>query len=180
MIQIQLRPRGSHGHIVPVVILYLLVVAFCDPGRMMGQSNWLTAAAVLSLGVIFGIVAFYAVMPFLYMTNIKESWFGTKFFKLSVPPTKLRRVIVLAGFSLTYFGFFCRIWIISGLEAAFLVFLWAAATGSRLNPSVPPSWFPYCFPPLVVLIAAVHTWGERRNLGMAGLSIGTDRTVGWL
>jgi hypothetical protein len=175
MIQVQLRPRGSHRHIVPVVVLYLLVVAFCDPGRLVGLSNWLAAAAGLSVAVVVGVVAFYAVLPFLYLMNLRESWFGAKFFGFSVPATTLRRAIVFAGLCLTYFGFVCRIWIISGLEAAFFVFLWAAATGTRLDPSVPPSWFPYLFPPVVVLIAAVHTLVERRNLGMAGLSIVADR-----
>lgn len=179
MIQIQLRPRGSHRHIVPVVVLYLLVVAFCDPGKMLTQSNWLTAAACLSAGVIMGIVAFYAAMPFLYIANVKESWFGAKVLGLSVPPKTLRRLIVMAGIGLTYFGFVCRIWMISGLEAAFLVFLGAAATGNRLDSSVPPSWFPYVFIPLVVLVAIVHTLAERRNLGKAGLNVLGDQG-GWL
>ena len=65
MFQVQLRPRGSHLHLVPLVALYLLVVAFCDPGRMLGESNWLAAAAGLLVAVIVGVVAFYAVLPFL-------------------------------------------------------------------------------------------------------------------
>jgi hypothetical protein len=180
MIQIQLRPRGSHRHIVPVLILYLLVVAFCGPGKTLGQSNLLTMAARLSIAVIMGVMIFYAVPPFLYLVKLKESWFGAKFFGRSVPATTLRRVIVFAGLCLTYFSFVCRIWIISALEAAFLIFLWAVATGQRFDSSVPPSWFPYLYPPLVVLIAAIHTLVERRNLGMAGLSIVADLKGGWL
>lgn len=180
MMQIQLRPKGSHRHIIPVVALYFLVVAFGDIRTLTEQSHWLTAAAGLLVTVVMGIVAFYGVTPFLYMTILKESWFGMKFFGLAVSPPRLRRVILLAGYFLTYFGFVCRIWIISALEAAFLLILLAAATGSPLEPANPHSSTPILFVPLLVCVAAIHTWVERRNLGMAGLSILADRTEGWL
>jgi hypothetical protein len=178
MIQIQLRPRGSHRHIVPVVVLYLLVIAFCDPGRPFEQDSWLTAAAGLSIVVVCGITFFYAGMLSLYLTSIKESWFGLKFFTLSVPPTTLRQAVVFAGICLTYFGFVCRVWIISGLEAVFLVLLAAAAAGDHFDLSAPPSWLPCLFPFLVVVIAMVHTLVERRNLGKAGLNV-QEHQGGW-
>ena len=109
MIQIQLRPRGSHRHIVPVVILYLLVIAFGDIGGMNGQRNWLAEAGGVSAAVVMGIMAFYAVIPFLYMAMLKESWLGTNLFGFSVPAKALRRAIVGLGLCLTYFGFVCRV-----------------------------------------------------------------------
>lgn len=180
MIQVRLQPRGSHWHLVPVVVLYLLVIAVGDIKGMVKEIDWLTAAAGISIAVIMGIVAYYAVVPFLYMIKLKESWLGTTFFRLPVSPTKLRRGIVFAGLCLTYFGFVCRIWMIAGVEAAFLVFLLMAAKCGSVNVADPPSWTPYAFVPLLILAATLHTVVERRNLGMAGLSIVADRNGGWL
>ncbi|MBN2578615.1 MAG: hypothetical protein JXB10_06450 [Pirellulales bacterium] len=174
MIQVQLRPRGSHRHLVPVIILYLFVVAFCDVKKLTGEMNWLIGAGGLLLSVVIGIVAFYWMMPFLYMMNLKESWFGKNFFSLSIPSTKLRRAIVATGHCLTYFGFICRICMIFGLEAAFLLSLLAASIGRSLDSNHLPWWMPYLLLPLLILITTVHTLIERKNLGMAGFSIVTD------
>ncbi|MBN2217172.1 MAG: hypothetical protein JW719_07330 [Pirellulales bacterium] len=141
---------------------------------MTGQGHWLTAATGLLLSAIVGIVAFYAVMPFLYMFNLKDRWFGTVFFGLAIPPKKLRRALSFVGRFLTYFGFACRIWIISGVEATFILVLLAAAEGKPLKAATTLPWMPYAL--LLLLVVTAHTWVERRNLGMSGLTNTADRT----
>jgi uncharacterized membrane protein len=180
MIQIQLRPKCSHRHLVPVVVLFFLALAFGNVRGITNQSSWVDAAGGISLGVLMGIGAFYALIPFLLMVTLKENWFGTKILGLSLSRKKMRRFLVVLGVCLTYFGFVCRVWIISGMEAGFIALLVAPAASIHLNPANRPSWLPGMILALAFLIAAAHTLVERRNLGMAGLNISADRTGGWL
>jgi hypothetical protein len=168
---IQLRPKVSHRHILPVVVLYILAISVGDPGGIW-QCDWLSAAAGLLVFVIVGITSFYALLPFIYMADLKESWVGTKSFGFCVPQTATSRTLVRIGILLTYYAFVCRVFLISVLEAAFLGIVFLASTGSRLNPIDRSSWTPYWLLPLAAFIVTVHTWFERTNLGKAGLCIG--------
>jgi hypothetical protein len=170
MIHIQLRPRVSHRHIISVVVLFILVISVGDPGRI-GKCDWLSAVGGLSIAVIMGIASFYGVLPFVYMLDLKDSWFGANFFGFRVAQTATRRILVPVGILLTYYAFVCRIFLVSGLEAAFLGVLFTTMTGYHLNPADHPSWTPYWLLPLVAIIVTVHTLIERQNLGKTGLNI---------
>jgi len=170
---IQLRPRVSHRHILPIIALFILVVSVGNPGRILG-CDWLSAAGVLSIGVIMAIASFYAALAFIFMIQMKETYFGEMFFGLRIGQTKLRHVLILFGVCLTYFAFLCRIILISAMEAILFGMSFATFTGNRLNLFDHASWTPCWWCPLTAFVAMIHTLMERRNLEKTALILGKE------
>jgi len=165
---VRLTGKPSHGHVLPVLALLLLVALVGRPDRPI-RSDWWSAVAGCAGLVVVAAVAFYAGIPLIKMIRLTERYLDRL---LSRP--KAARVLIGFGALLTYFAFLCRIAMISAVEALFLAILLTAFTNNRLSLFEHPLRIPYWWYPLSILVTFAHAWAERRNLGRAGLIVSSE------
>ena len=160
---VQLDPKASHGHILPVLLLSVLVLCVGGPVRVL-RLDWQPAIIACLITPLISIVVFYAVLPFIYMVQLKESWVG-----LGIAPSTTKQLLRITAVLLTYYGFICRVFMISGVEAFFVAIMVAVLTGNQLSPFEHGKWSPGWAATLIVLAVAIHTLVERRNLGQVAI-----------
>ena len=157
----RLQLRFSHRHILPIIPLYLLVVSCVDLGTVFEMSR-LFAIAIYSSQIIISIVAFYAFLLF-NILDLTRTYVG----QVRAPAWFLRMLPVAAPL-LTYVVFFCRICLLSFLEAASVTMLIGTCLlGIRIGHSSAIYWLL----PLGIMVASIHMWIERNNLGTKALKL---------
>ena len=166
---IRLRLRCSHRHVLPIIVLYVPVVASVDLGKVMEMPRRL-ATLVYSGQVMVAIVTFYAILLFNFL-DLSRIYLG----QARSPKWQLRLLTPSLPL-ITYFIFFCRICELCFLEGASVTML----IGVRLfgiQMDLSSGLYLSCC--VAVMTALIHMWVERNELGTkAILEEKTDLGVG--